>query len=148
VTFEADGVTFAVDPARSDLLLEAELPRFTEALSAGHGYRITPDSLRRAKAGGMTVADLERWCLQRSGEELSAAARLCYPGERPGATAAREWVVTLADELIADGVAQWPRTAGLIERRVGPTAVVVSEESLGPLRQALAEVGIQCTVEH
>src|SRR5262249_20049559 len=50
VEIENDGVTLSVDLARSDLLLETELPRFAELIERGGApgrrfYRLTPTSL-------------------------------------------------------------------------------------------------------
>src|SRR5439155_16831006 len=54
VTVEADGLTLTVDPARSDLVLETELPRFAERVERPPGpgtrqYRMTPASLAAAR---------------------------------------------------------------------------------------------------
>ena len=54
VTVESDGVTLAVDLARSDLLLETELPRFAELIdrpttTGRRLYRLTPDSCARVE---------------------------------------------------------------------------------------------------
>src|SRR5205807_6984532 len=81
VTVEADGVTLAVDPAQSDLLLETELPRFAEpldraALNGRRRYRLTPASLAAARDSGLLLAGLEAWFQQRTGQALPASARL------------------------------------------------------------------------
>src|SRR5207253_7416298 len=85
VTVEPDGVTLSVDLAKSDLLLETELPRFAELLdrtaaSGRRQYRLTPDSLANGRDGGLTVGTLESWFHQRAGQPLSAAARLLMVG--------------------------------------------------------------------
>jgi hypothetical protein len=149
VTVEADGVTLSVDLARSDLLLETELPRFAEPLPATRGegrraYRLTPASLGAARAGGMQAAGLEAWFQQRVGQPLPAAARLLLAGaQAPPPRLRRHLVLHLASEELADGLLQWPPTAALIEARLGPTTLAVAEERLPALRERLREAGMQ-----
>ena len=85
---EADGVTLTVDPTRSDLLLETELPRFAEPAerpsNGRRGYRLTPASLAAARDSGMTLAGLELWFQQRTGQPLTPAARLLLTGAHAG----------------------------------------------------------------
>jgi hypothetical protein len=81
VKLETDGVTLTIDQARSDLLLETEIPRFAEPVPPGGGtglrqFRITPASLAAAQDNGLGAAALEIWFRQRTGESLSPAARL------------------------------------------------------------------------
>jgi hypothetical protein len=143
---DPDGVTFAVDAAQSDLLLEAELGRIAEPVSAnGVGprrYQLTPKSLRTAAAAGLSVGDLDQWFVERGGQPLSSAGRLLFQGAPP-ARALRQTVVYLPNEEAADGVVQWPATARWVEERLGPTAVVVAEENLEPFRAQLAEIGVE-----
>src|SRR5262249_23281434 len=59
VTVELDGVSLMVDLARSDLLVETELPRFAERVASPstngrHYYRLTPASLAGGRANGLT----------------------------------------------------------------------------------------------
>ena len=51
-------------------------------------------------------------------------------------------MVELPSADVTDGLVQWPPTAGLIERRLGPTAVVVDEANLPRLQEVLAGLGI------
>jgi hypothetical protein len=145
VTVEPDGITLSVDLARSDLLLETELPRFAERVStpSANGrrlYRLTPASL---KAGGTSAGALETWFQQRTGQPLSAAARLLLSGGQPPAPFLRRHLVLhVASPEIADGLMQWPETQGLIESRLGPTALAVAEENVGQLREKLRTAGI------
>ena len=83
VTFATDGVTFTVDVAASDLLLEAELTRLAESAESDgpeRRYRITPETARAAREAGVTPAEMEEWSLNRSGEPLAASARLLFAG--------------------------------------------------------------------
>ncbi|HVS36015.1 MAG TPA: helicase-associated domain-containing protein [Gemmataceae bacterium] len=149
VSVEPDGVTLTVDLARSDLLLETELPRFAERLdgSASSGtrqYVLTPASLEAARSVGMTLATLELWFQQRTGAPLPPAARLLMTGgETPPARFQRHLVLHVADEETADGLMQWPQTRELIAARLGPTALAVEEEQAAELRRRLKEAGVE-----
>jgi hypothetical protein len=155
VTVEPDGITLAVDLARSDLLLETELTRFAEGLdrrtptrSVSEGattrlYRLTPVSLASARSSGTSVAALEAWFMQRTGQSLPPAARLLLVGAQVSAPQLRRHLVLhVASPELADGLMQWPQTRALIESRLGPTALSVTEEQLGALRACLATAGI------
>jgi hypothetical protein len=149
VQVEPDGVTLAVDVARSDLMLETELPRFAELLprttsSGKRHYRLTPQSLARARAEGMTPAVLEAWFSQRVGEPISPAARLLITGPQvPPPELRRHLVLHVESEEVADGLMQWPATRELIAGRLGPLALSVEEGKLEALRQRLGELGVQ-----
>ncbi len=145
VTVDPDGVTLAVDLARSDLLLETELPRFAELIDrpTANGrrlYRLTPTSLR---AGGMLLGTLEAWFQQRAGQPLPAAARLLMAGDQmPPSRFERHLVLHVPNEETADGLMQWPETRELIAARLGPTALAVTEENAEELRRRLKAVGL------
>jgi hypothetical protein len=148
VSVEPDGVTLSVDLARSDLLLETELPRFAEALdrpgaNGRRHYRLTPASLAAAREGGLTEAALEAWFRQRAGQPLAPAARLLLSAGQVGPPRLqRHLVLHVADPEVADGLLQWPETRGLIEAQLGPTALAVAEEKVELLRQRLRAAGI------
>ena len=147
VTVEPDGVTLAVDLARSDLLLETDLPRFAMPLGTASGgkrqYRITPATLAAARESGMSVTHLETWFTQRTGQSLPAAVRmLLTAAQLPPPRLKRQLVLHVAAVEIADGLLQWPETRGLIESRLGPTTLVVPEESLPLLRERLKTMGV------
>ncbi len=149
VQVEEDGVTLSVDLARSDLLLETELPRFAELIegspaSGRRQYRLTPASLSAARSAGMTLTALEIWFHQRASQPLPPAARLLMAAdqmEKPQLR--RHLVLHIADEDLADGLVQWPQTRELIEERLGPTALVVAEENVPLLCERLREAGIE-----
>ncbi|HEY7425551.1 MAG TPA: helicase-associated domain-containing protein [Gemmataceae bacterium] len=148
VHVETDGVTLSVDLARSDLLLETELPRFAELTggSSANGrrqYRLTPASLSEGRSAGMTLTALELWFHQRSGQPLPAAARLLMmAGQAEAPYLRRHLVLHVTDEELADGLMQWPETRKLIAERLGPTALVIAEENTAPLRERLSAAGI------
>jgi hypothetical protein len=151
VTFAVDGVTFSVDVAASDLLLEAELTRIAEPLP-GEGterrFRISPETARIVREQGMTLADLDAWSTSRSGVPLAASARLLVVGSGGMAGEMRKrLVITLPSEAVTDGVCQWPHTANLLDDRLGPTAVTVPEENVEELLIRLAGLGVEVQQE-
>jgi hypothetical protein len=144
-----DGVTLALDLARADLLVETELERFAESLPAvsengRRVYRLTPKSLRQAKETGLTLPVLETWFPQRTGQPLTAAARLLL-GESPGRPLRLGPLVVLEvpSTELADGLVQWPATRDLIQSRLGPQALTIAENDLPALRQRLVELGLE-----
>lgn len=146
VSYEPDGVTFHVDLATADLLLEAELPRFSEVISANgtdRRYRITPNSARTARGHGLSLTDFEEWSLNRAGKPLPASARLLLAGTETAGELRSRLVMTFHSVEITDGVCQWPETAELLEDRLGPTAVSLLEENAQELQRRLAEVGVE-----
>jgi hypothetical protein len=148
-----DGVTLTVDAAQADLLLDAEITRYAEPLPPEapgvRRFRLTPGSVRRAAEAGLSFADIDGWFVDRTGGPLPPAGRLfLLGGKLPPPTAARRLVVRFSSAELADGVVQWPETRRLVADRLGPTAVVVEEEALDPLRRALAEVGVMLEEEN
>ncbi len=151
VTVDADGVTLAIDVARSDLLLETELPGFAEFLErpTSNGrrfYRLTPKSLEAARATGMLLGTLEAWFRQRAGQPMPAAARLLMAGDQtPPSRFETHLVLHVPNEETADGLMQWPETRDLIAARLGPTALAVAEENAQELRRRFQAVGLGLT---
>jgi hypothetical protein len=151
VAVEADGVTLSIDLARSDLLVETEVPRFAERLGASTAngrrqYRLTPASLSAGRSTGMTLTALETWFYQRAGQPLPAAARLLMTaGQGEAPRLRRHLVLHVATEELADGIEQWPQTRELIEERLGPTALAIAEENAEMLRERLSAAGITLT---
>ena len=154
---EPDGVTLALDPARSDLLVEAELARFADLLPPIHSERgpagaperrqfiVTPASLRRGITRGMPAAQLVEWYSRRTGGEVPAAVRLLLAAKTsriPALKASRMLVLKLPTVELLDGLLQHPATGPLLGWRIGPFAVEVAAEKLTPLQKALKDLGI------
>ena len=91
---EPDGVTMVLDPARSDLLVEAELARFADLVPAPQPERETSRgagaaavsrsraaSLRRGMNRGMSAAQLVEWYARRTGAEMPPAGAALARGE-------------------------------------------------------------------
>ncbi|HYV35292.1 MAG TPA: helicase-associated domain-containing protein, partial [Gemmataceae bacterium] len=73
VEVDDDGVTLAIDLAKSDLLIETEVRRFAEPLdrSSTNGrryYRMTPTTLASTRDSGLSLQTLDTWFFQRSGQ--------------------------------------------------------------------------------
>jgi hypothetical protein len=153
IEVDGDGVTLTIDLARSDLLLETELQRFAEpldqaAVNGRRQYRLTPSSLAAGRDSGLSVRALEDWFRQRSGQPLSAAARLLMTGaQAPPAELRRHLVLHVASPEVADGLQQWPGTRELIRVRLGPTALAVAEEDADELRIRLGRLGVSVEKE-
>ncbi len=83
VFIEPDGVTLVLDPVRSDLLIDAEISRIADELEMEPGqtarrYRVTPSSVARACALGMSPGKISDWFLQRTGMPPSPAIHLLF----------------------------------------------------------------------
>jgi hypothetical protein len=153
VDVEPDGVTLTVDLARSDLMLETELLRFAEPIAAAgpasrQQYRITPKSIEAARTHGVTLAYLESWFGQRTGLPISAAAQLLLTArDLPAVELRRRLVLQVANEHLADGLAQWSGTRSLIVTRLGPTTLVVDEKDVPALTERMKELGVKMVFE-
>jgi hypothetical protein len=157
VSVEADGVSMVLDPSRSDLMVDAEIGRFADerpaarptpgraAEPARRRFVVTSASLRRGLDRGLTPADLADWYQRRTGGEIPPAVKLLLTptGPRPPTLrAARMLVLTLPDAGLLDGLLQHPATGPWLGDRLGPTAVVIADDHLEPLRKAVRELGI------
>jgi hypothetical protein len=149
VEIDEDGVTLRVDLTRSDLMVETEVQRFAEAVDGApvNGkrlYRMTLASLKAGRASGLSLPALENWFFQRSGQEITAAARLLWTGPDTPAVAFRSrLVLSVASEEVADGLMQWPETRGFIQERLGPTALAVDEAAVASLQECLRALGVE-----
>jgi hypothetical protein len=154
---EPDGVTMALDPSRSDLLVEAELARFADLLPPQHSERdpagaperrqfiVTPASLRRGINRGMPAAQLVEWYSRRTGGEVPPAVRLLLAAKTsrvPALKACRTLVLKLPTVELLDGLVQHPATGPLLGWRMGPYFVEIADEKLAPLQKALKDLGI------
>jgi hypothetical protein len=148
VEVEPDGITLSIDLSRSDLLVDTELRRFAEPLetSAKEGrrqYRLTQASLIAGRDSGFGIRSLEEWFVQRTGQPISPAARLLLTAAQMPASALRsQLVLHVPAPEIADGLLQYPPTAPLIEARLGPTTLAVTEENAPALRERLRSLGL------
>ena len=151
VTVEPDGVTLALDPARSDLLVDAELARFADELSElepgprpGRGpgpaprrFAVTAATLRRGMSRGISPLQLGEWFIRRTGGEAPAAIELllaALTSRVHALKATRMVIVTLPSAKLLDGLIQHPATGPLLGERLGPFAVSVADDKLEPLK--------------
>jgi len=153
VDVEADGVTLSIDLARSDLLLDTEVQRFAEivdrpGVNGRRYYRLTPTSLATGKEGGVGLAAMESWFVQRTGQPLTPAARLLLTANQVPAPELKSLLILhVATPELADGLQQWPGTRSLIKTRLGPTALVVLEENVPVLEERLQTLGMSMRTE-
>ena len=158
VAIEGDGITLALDPTRSDLLIDAEIGRLADevpsAPSAARSgssspltrkYLVTPGSIARAEAMGITPAQITEWFLRRTGQPPSPAIRLLMRPSASGGTlrTRRLLVLTTPTEDLADGLLQHPATCELVGERLGPTTLVVAETNLESLASVLDELALK-----
>jgi hypothetical protein len=148
-----DGVTLAIDPARSDLLVDAELARFTDEMPRGASpsgdprrrFVVTAGSLARAAEGGFTAAPLAAWFARRTGRDVPPAVRLLLlaaSSRVPELSAGRPLLLRTPTAEVLDGLAQHPETRDLLGERLGPTAAVIPDDALDAFRNALARLGL------
>jgi hypothetical protein len=52
-------------------------------------------------------------------------------------------VLRVPSAELADGIAAWPETRGLIAERLAPTLLAVPAEAVERLRAKLAEIGVR-----
>ncbi len=155
VEVDPDGVTLSLDLGRSDLFIDAEIARIADELGddrdspspAGRRrFRITTRSLRRAAEDGVSAASLTKWFAQRVGGEVPPAVRLLWHAVGPGSsplTVTRPIVLNLPAADLLDGLLQHPATRDKLGDRLGPTAVVVPDGQIEPLREALRGFGME-----
>jgi hypothetical protein len=145
---EDDGLTLVINDHKSDLLLESELKRFAEpappaAADDRPRYRLTPATLRAARRQGLDARTLDAWFLRRAGGPLPATAKLLLTGdEAPPLALERLVVLRVPYADLADGIATWPETRGLVAERLAPTLLAVPAEAVERLQAKLAEVGV------
>ncbi len=155
VDVEGDGVTLSLDLGRSDLLVDAELAQFADeqtlrtrpdgSSSPRRSFLVSPASLARAAENRLTAAQMSRWFLQRTGEEMPAAIRLLLHAARPGNgpfLTRRPIVMTAPSPELLDGLLQHPTTGPHLGDRLGPTTAIIPDEDFELLRKALTELGL------
>jgi hypothetical protein len=153
---ESDGVTMTLDLARSDLLVDAELARFADEQPPvpGRGaapanprrrFVVSAASLARAAENGLSMATLAHWYVKRTGAEMPPAVRLMLlaaASKVPPLETSRPLLLHTRSAELLDGLVQHPATGIHLGARLGPTTVVIPDESLEPFRHALAALGL------
>jgi len=162
VMVEADGVSLALDPARADLMVEAEVSRFADPVPPPEPVRgqspvpalrrfvISPASLRRGMNRGMSASQLSEWFVRRTGGEIPPASQLLLmvrTSRVPPLKATSMVVLNVPRVELLDGLVQHPATGPLLGDRLGPTAVAIAEDQMVPLQIALKELGINLSLE-
>jgi hypothetical protein len=111
-----------------------------------HRYRLTPASLARAAAKGITVERVLAF-LERAAPGQPAVPRLAHALRRWSQHGAEAGlypmtVLKLSSQALLETLRQDPSVRGLLGETLGPMAVSIAPEHLPALRQALAELGI------
>ncbi|RLS48041.1 MAG: hypothetical protein DWH88_04550 [Planctomycetota bacterium] len=140
-----DGTRLIVDQARSDLLLETELPHLGQRLESESTperkvIAITPESLRAAAEAGMSAELTRRWFIERTGQEPPPAIRLFLEGMDQEPVFQNALLLRVETEGLLDGLYQWASTASLLGERVGPMSALVTEANMERLKPILARV--------
>jgi hypothetical protein len=152
VEVDADGLTLRVDLSKSDLMIESELTRFTEAVeeAADPGrekgklerrYRVTPASVANAARSGWGMSDWRHWFEQRTGGELPAAVQLLveFSGKNATRSVALRRMVCVETERAdwAEGIVALAEAKGVRVQRQGPCILEVAEADLAALLHLL-----------
>jgi hypothetical protein len=143
-----DGITWEVDLAKSDLLVERELARFAEPLGppcdGRRRFRILPSSLATAARNGLRPPYVREWFKQRANRDLPASVELMLHASSRSAVAISNIVLLETEsEAVADGIEQHPATRQHISHRVGPKALAVHAGNFELLKLALVQMGIE-----
>jgi hypothetical protein len=161
VRVERDGVSLTLDPARADLMVDAELSRFADLQappqSAGAQARgtlprrflVSPASLRRAMNHGMSGTQLTEWFRRRTGGPISPAISLLLMSRTsrvPALKSTRRAILNLPAAELLDGLLQHPATSPFLGERLGPACIAIPEEHLAPLQKALRQLGIDLEI--
>ncbi|GAC1466382.1 MAG: hypothetical protein NVSMB9_06850 [Isosphaeraceae bacterium] len=155
VEVESDGVTLSLDLARSDLLVDAELSRFSDeqptterqptSANPRRRFLISAESLARAAESGSTSQQLMQWFQRRTGGQVPPAIRLVIAARAstvPPLSTSRPLVVQTSSAEILDGLAQHPATSRLVGERLGPTSIVIPDHLFRPFVEALDRMGL------
>jgi hypothetical protein len=162
VTVEPDGVTLALDPARADLLVDAELAQFAEPKSlperaAGQSgaafprrFVITSDSLQTGINRGMGPTWLSEWFERRARRPIPAAVELLLLAKSsrvPRLKAAKIVVLKAPSPEVLEGLRQLPSTGSLLGEVLGPTSAAIPEDNITALLNVLKELGMDLEFE-
>jgi len=145
-----DGLTLTVHDGRADLLLGSEVRRLAQSGEPADNdrtvYRLSRESLKRARESGVDVRWLEEWFRRRTGSAMPPTARLLFLGADAGtATMARTVVVQVSNNDVADGLEHWPMFRALAVERLGPTTFAVADATVPALIRLLGELGVLAT---
>ncbi len=162
VLIEPDGVTLALDPTRSDLLIDPELARIADELPRANPgrvldsgplarrYVVSATSIARATDLGVTPAQIADWFVRRTGSAPSPAIKLLLGSNSSSPRilkARRTLVLHVTSAELLDGLLQHPATRPFLGDRLGPTTVAMADEHLGALRTVLNDLGVELDLE-
>lgn len=142
-----DGLTLTVNDGRADLLLGTEIRSLAPAGEATENdrtvYRLTSESLSRARSNGIDPRWLDDWFRRRTGSPMPPTARLLFLGADAGSAAlGRSVLLRLSSAEVADGLERWPAIRTLGVERLGPATFLVPDSVVESLRRLLAGLGL------
>ncbi|MFL5329836.1 MAG: helicase-associated domain-containing protein [Gemmataceae bacterium] len=143
IEVDDDGLTLIANDGRADLLFGAEVRRFSVPIESAMAddrsqYRMSLESLRRARQGGVDLAWLDEWFSRRSGSPLPPTARLLFLGrDLPAAQLEKVVIFRSPTEEFADGLERWPEAAEFFVERLGPTTFAVASDRVAQLKALL-----------
>ncbi|MCS7167058.1 MAG: hypothetical protein RMI91_07750 [Gemmatales bacterium] len=147
----SDGVTLEVPLNQANLLLEAELLQLAEQVYIDSvrqiaRYRITPNSLQRARQQGWTALRLQEWFLLRCGTSApdTVISLISLPHIELKVT--HTYILETGSEAIANGLCQWPETAPYVARKLGPTTLAIHGHTLEKLIETLRSLGAKLSI--
>ncbi|MDW8223292.1 MAG: hypothetical protein RMJ82_10115 [Gemmatales bacterium] len=147
-----DGVTLEVPLNQANLLLEAELLQLAEQISIDSvrqlaRYRITPNTLQRARQQGWTALRLQEWFLLRCGTSApdTVISLISLPHIELQVT--HTYILETGSEAIANGLCQWPETAPYVARKLGPTTLAIHGHTLEKLIKTLQSLGAKLNID-
>jgi len=144
-----DGLELTVEDAKSDLLLETELPLVADIVGAspgktGRSARITPASLQRVKERGWNLEQLEQWFRQRTGEPMRPTVRLFFLAKvQEPFSMETETVLYAPDAESAEGLWQWQKFRPFAKARIGPNAICLKPDGVDGAEKLLNEIGLK-----
>jgi hypothetical protein len=105
---------------------------------------MTPATLAAARTQGWDTKALNTWFLRRSGDALSATAKLLLAGnEAPASRLEQMTVLRVPTAELADGIVAWAETRDLIRERLAPTLMAVGSDDVETLLARLASLGVR-----
>ncbi len=161
VTVLSDGVSLQLEPARADLLVDAELERFADPAAspepvrgqrpsaAQRSFVISAASIRRALERGLTPHQLAEWFAKRTGGEIPPAVGLLLAATTtrvPTLAAGRIFVLNVPSVVLLDGLLQHPATSPHFGNRLGPTSVAIPDDQVAPLQKVLKDLGFKLEI--
>jgi hypothetical protein len=141
-----------VVPLGVDRLTRFQVARLAdwEPLTEAYRYRLTPDSLARAKEDNIPLTRALAFLASRSGHPLPESVKEAVTSwERDGVQVRLRQLVVLQvkDEAVLDRLRAAPEVRALLGETIGPLAVAVRTTDWSRLAGAIAKLGLLSEIE-